>query len=912
MAADPTRSSREAEVREDSVTIESGRDEAAPWHALPVAEAVRRWKTDAETGLSETDADRRLARYGPNALETVGRTAWYTVLLRQFTDILILILIAAAAISFAVGDAADAVTILAIVLLNGGLGFAQEWQAERALAALREMLSPRCTVRRDGREREIETVSLVPGDVVVLKIGDRVPADLRLVDTLNLKVDEAALTGESLSVAKDPAALAAETPVAERACIAWMGTEISNGRGAGVVVATGMATEFGRIARLTQSVEREVTPLQHKLGRLGRRLGLLSVAVSVLIAAVGWLAGKPLLEMFLTGVSLAVALVPEGLPAVVTITLALGIRAMVRRHALLRRLQAAETLGAASVICTDKTGTLTRNEMTVTRIWRPESEVAVSGVGYAPEGQFTVDGAVIDPLERPGLRDLLRTGLICNHATIAKTGEEWRALGEPTEAALVVAANKASLFADGADRRVTEFSFNSERKRMTIIVRDGDALVAHVKGAPEVILERARFLRIDGEDRPMTEADRQAAEAAYQSMAEGGLRTLALACRRVAPSAALDDDGIERDLTLLGIVGIIDPPRPEVPAAMRIAQEAGIHVIMITGDAAPTAFAIAAQVGLRAARAVTGTELARASDADIQAMLGDGVVFARTTPEQKLRIVGLLQAMGHVVGMTGDGVNDAPALRKSDIGIAMGRRGTDVAKGAADMILTDDNFASIIGAVEEGRRQYENIKKFIRYLLSSNTGEVLAIFLNIVLGGPLILLPVQILWMNLVTDGLSALALGVEPGDRSLMRRRPRPRDEALVDRPGVAMVLTMGAYIGLATLGLFHFYGATGDAVLAQTVAFTGIIVMEKANVFNFRVLGGPIRDIGWFSNPWLLLAVSGTLAMQACAVYVPFLQDALHTTALGWRDWAVIIAVAAPLFALTEAWKWWRSRRA
>ncbi len=425
MAADPAQPSRDAKA----VTVESGFGVAAVWHALPAAEVARRWETDPGSGLSETEAARRLARYGPNELEVVGRTAWYTVLLRQFTDILIIILVAAAAISLAVGDAADAVTILAIVLLNGGLGFAQEWQAERAMAALREMLSPRCTVRRDGRETEIETAALVPGDVVMLKIGDRVPADLRLFETLNLKIDEAALTGESLSVAKDPAPLAVDAPVAERACIAWMGTEISNGRGAGVVVATGMETEFGRIARLTQSVERETTPLQRKLGRLGRKLGLLSVAVSVLIAGIGWLAGKPLLEMFLTGVSLAVALVPEGLPAVVTITLALGIRAMVRRHALLRRLQAAETLGAASVICTDKTGTLTRNEMTVTRIWYPEGAVTVSGVGYEPEGKFTVNGAAIDPHDRPGLRDLLRTGLICNHATITKTGEDWRALG---------------------------------------------------------------------------------------------------------------------------------------------------------------------------------------------------------------------------------------------------------------------------------------------------------------------------------------------------------------------------------------------------------------------------------------------------------------------------------------------------
>jgi Ca2+-transporting ATPase len=849
-------------------------------------------------------------QYGPNALAAVGRAAWPTVLLRQFTDILILILVAAAAISIAVGDAADAATILAIVLLNGGLGFAQEWEAEKAMAALRRMLSPLCMARRDGRDIEVESVSLVPGDLVLLKIGDRVPADLRLVDTLNLKIDEAVLTGESLSVAKDPAPVDEDAAVAERASIAWMGTEVANGRGAGLVVATGMETEFGRIARLTQAVERDVTPLQRKLGRLGRRLGFVSVAVSVLIAVAGWLAGKPMLEMFFTGISLAVAIVPEGLPAVITITLALGIRAMVRRHALLRRLQAAETLGAASVICTDKTGTLTRNEMTVTRIWLPAGEVAVGGIGYEPTGLFSADGAAIDAQDRPDLRALLQTGLLCNHAAIAKRGEEWHALGEPTEAALVVAACKALLFDDGTVRRVSEFSFSSARKRMTVLVRDGDALIAHVKGAPEVILQRCGHLRQGNEDRPMTEADRQGVEAAYTAMAESGLRTLALAHRDVPRSVTLDEDGIEKDLTLLGIVGIIDPPRPEVPGAMRIAHQAGIRVVMITGDAAPTALAIAARVGLHAARTVTGADLTGASDADLRAMIEGDVVFARTTPEDKLRIVGMLQSMGHVVAMTGDGVNDAPALRKSDIGIAMGRRGTDVAKGAADMILTDDNFASIVGAVEEGRRQYENIKKFVRYLLSSNTGEVVAIFLNIVLGGPLILLPVQILWMNLVTDGLSALALGVEPGDRTLMRRPPRPRDEALLDRAGMAMVIATGGYIGLATLALFQLYLATGDAVMAQTVAFTGIIVMEKANVFNFRVLRGPIRDIGWISNPWLLLAVAGTLALQAGAVYVPFLQEALHTTALGWRDWAAIAAVALPLFVLTEGWKLWRGR--
>ena len=833
---------------------------------------------------------------------------------RQFVDVLIFILFVAAAISVAVGAMADAVTILVIVVLNGVLGFVQEWKAERAIEALQRMLAPRCTVVRDGQEQAIDAKELAPGDIVLLEIGDRIPGDLRLVEAFDLKVDESSLTGESESVHKGIAPVDQDAPLAERTSVGWMGTAVSNGRARGVVTATGMATEFGRIARLTQTVEREVTPLQRKLAVLGKQLGMFSVAISVVVAVSGRLLGKPMLEMFLTGISLAVAVVPEGLPAVVTITLSLGVRAMVRRRALLRRLQAAETLGAATVICTDKTGTLTQNEMTVTHIWLPSGELAVTGVGYDPKGHFEERGHKVDHRQKPDLLALLETGLRCNHARIAKDDWGWRQIGEPTEAALVAAAYKAWLHPEEKPHTVSEFPFNSRRKRMTVIEHLREALIAHVKGAPEVILERSSYIRDNAMERGMTDADRRAAGAAYQALAERGLRTLALARRSLPEGIILDEEHIERELTFLGIVGIIDPPHLEVPDAVRLAHSAGIRSIMITGDAPATALSIARSIGLRAQTAIRGRELKAMDDNRLRSALREDVLFARTTPEDKLRIVTVLQDMGQVVGMTGDGVNDAPALKKADIGIAMGLRGTDVAKGASDMILTDDNFASIIGAVEEGRRQYDNIQKFVRYLLSSNMGEVLAIFVNILLGGPLILLPVQILWMNLVTDGMTAVALGLEPAEKGIMQRPPRATREPLLNRSGILMILLLGGYIGAATLWLFHHYlaGSRGEAAfLAQTVAFTGIIVLEKMNVFNYRALRAPLSIIGFFANPWVLLAWTFTIGLQVCAVYVPFMQRALHTVPLGWADWCLIFVVAVPIFVVTETYKWLRWHR-
>ncbi len=884
------------------------------WHALTDKAAVAMLASDARHGLAAAEAAGRLRRHGPNLLRTFKEEAWYAVLGRQFANVLIVILLAAAAIALLIGEAGDALTILAIVVLNGLLGFVQEWKAEKAMAALRQMLSLRCKVMRDGAEQDIDARDLVPGDIVLLETGDRVPADLRLIQAINLKVDESVLTGESVSVSKDCAAVDEAAALAGRSSMAWMGTAVTNGRARGLVIATGMDTEFGRIARLTQAVEEEPSPLQIKLAALGKQLGVLSIGVSALVILAGWLLGKSLLEMFFTGVSLAVAVVPEGLPAVVTITLALGIRAMVRRRALLRRLQAAETLGAATVICTDKTGTLTENQMTLTRIWLPAGEVRVTGAGYEPAGHFEVDGRRIDHHGRRDLMALLETGLICSHAKLLKGEQGWHESGDPTEIALVVAACKAALRRDPDAQPITEFSFDSGRKRMTVVMPGDEGPVAHAKGAPEVILALCSHILVGEEELPLTDAHRQAVSAAYTGMAETGLRTLALARRRLAAGAPMGEDEVEQSFTLLGVAGIIDPPRPEVPAAVRMAREAGIRLIMITGDAAATALAIARRTGLPAERALDGAALETMDDSSLLRVLDGRAVFARTTPEHKLRIVTLLQQQGQVVGMTGDGVNDAPALKKADIGIAMGRRGTDVARGAADMVLTDDNFASIIGAVEEGRRQYDNIQKFVRYMMASNTGEAVAIFLNVLMGGPLILLPIHILWINLITDGMIALTLGMEPAEKDIMQRPPRAPGERLLDRRGLWMILLLGGYIGLAALWLFHHYlgeGGPGRLVLAQTMAFTGIIVMENINLYNFRNLRAPLAGSDVFSNRWVLPAWVLNLGLQLCAVYTLFMQEALHTAPLGWTDWGLILALSMPVFLMAEGYKRYRWAR-
>lgn len=886
------------------------------WHAQTPDAVAQTLASDARQGLTRQEAKTRYGRYGANELETSGGVGPARIFARQFTNVLVLILVVAAALSVFMGHWGDAMTIGAILLLNAAFGFAQEWRTERALAALQQMLSLECTAIRGGEKVLIDSKTLVPGDLVVLKIGDRTPADLRMVEAVNLKVDESVLTGETGSVAKSVEAVQRDAPLAERHSMAYTGTTVVNGYGLGLVTTTGMQTEFGRIAELTGAIDREPSPLQRKLDVLGRQLGFAAILVSALIVLAGYALGRPLMEILMTGISLAVAVVPEGLPAVVTITLALGVRTMVRRRALLRRLQAAEALGGASIICTDKTGTLTQNEMTVSSIWMRHRQLNVTGVGYAPEGRFEQDGHPVEPAADPVLVALLTTGLRCNHAELVCSDGTWSKFGEATEAALLVAAGKAGLDKHGAEQ-LSEFSFSSARKRMTVIESSEQGHVAYVKGAPEVLLERASAIQTEAGPVALDAEGRDAFRDAYQHMAEDGLRTLALAYRDLPQQTALDEETVERDLTLLGVVGILDPPRPEARAAIEKAEKAGVRTVMITGDAAPTALAIAQRIGLKAEEAVTGADLMRLDDDALRARLKQPVLFARTSPEDKLRIISLLQADQGIVAMTGDGVNDAPALKKADIGIAMGLRGTDVAKSAADMVLTDDNYASIVGAIEEGRRQYENIKKFVRYLLTSNTGEIIAIVLNILVGGPLILLPVQILWMNLVTDGLSALALGLEPAERDVMKRPPRDARETLLDKVGLILIIGLGLYIGLTAFGLYNYYLSSevaGEAARAQTVAFTAIIILEKFNVFNFRTLREPVWRTGLFTNPWLLLAVLGTTALHLAALYSPIGQAALHVTPLHLKDWLIILLFAAPLILIVEAVKtffWLKTRR-
>ena len=887
-------------------------DASPPWHALDHDAVVARVGTSVAAGLTEDEAVARREAAGPNALAAAARTPWWEMLRRQVAQPLVAVLAVAAAISVAVGEAFDAVTVGAILLLNTVLGFVQEYRADRAIAALQAMLVPRCRVVRDGAIQVRDAADLVVGDVVVLHGGDRVPADLRLVEARGIRADESALTGESVPVAKDVAAVAADAPMAEHRSVLHAGTALTEGMGRGVVVAIGSGTAFGRIATLTGEVIREDTPLQRRLARLGRQLGVLAIVVSVALAALGVATGRSLAEMALTSISLAVAVVPEGLPAVVTVTLALGIRKMVRHGVLLRRMAAAEALGAATVVCTDKTGTLTANAMTVVRVWVGDGAYTVDGVGVRPEGAIHRDGVPADPLP-DGLARLVDTASRCHHAALEGPPDDPRGVGDPTEVALVVLAAKAGLTTPAQDV-VAEHAFSSARKRMARVVSEGDGRAVHAKGAPEVVVPQCSAVWGAQGPTPLDAAGRAAWEALRRDAASDGLRVLAIAWRALPDTVDADDaDAVERDLVLLGFVGIQDPPRPEVAQAVAEAHAAGIRVIVITGDAAETASAVARQVGIDAGTVIQGAELvARGPDGIVAALAGDAVV-ARATPEHKLRIVEALQGAGDLVAMTGDGVNDAPALKRADVGVAMGLRGTDVARGAADVVLTDDHFASIVHGVKEGRRQHDVIRKFVRYLLTSNAGEVLAIAGGLLLGGPMVLLPVHILWMNLVTDGLTALTLGLERSEPDTMQRPPRDPAAPLLDTRAFLVVGAVGVYLAVAALWLFTTRlgsGSPAEVLHAQTVAFTGLVVLEKANVFNFRSLHLPLARIGVASNPWLLVAVVATLGLQAAAVTVPALQGVLHTTTPTWVDLRDMLLWAVPLFVVPEAVKAWRTR--
>lgn len=846
-------------------------------------------------GLTTQEAARRLQEVGPNQLAEQEPTSRWTILVRQFASLLILMLIAAAAIAAVLGETVDAIAIMLVVALNGILGFVQEWRTETALAALKNMLATEARVVRDGAQVMIDTRQIVPGDLVILEGGDKVPADMTLTSGMRLKVDESILTGESLPV--DKAMGDGDTRL-------FMGSNVVAGRAEGLVQATGSKTEFGNIAELTASIDEGETHLQAQLGRLARLLGGIAVGLALMVLVAGLVTGRPLQEMFLTSIALAVAMVPEGLPAVVTITLALGASAMLRRQSLVRRLQAVETLGAANVICTDKTGTLTENAMTVTRIWTPAQHYTVTGTGYDPAGHIASDGGRMRVADDARLAELIDVGLSCNHAELSRADDAWRMVGDPTEGALVTLAYKGwARLPDAADR-VAEIPFDADRKRMSVVMQRAEGLVQMVKGAPETVLDVCdRVQGPDGVARTLSPEARAEIEQAAADMASNGRRLLGLAKRTVADAQAGEDG-----LVFLGIVGMIDPPRPEVGQALGLCRSAGIRVVMITGDAAVTAGAIAREIGLEVDTVLTGADLDTLSDEDLESRLDGNTHFARTAPAHKMRLVDALQRQGNLVAMTGDGVNDAPALRQADIGIAMGQRGTDVAKDASDLVLLDDNFATIVGAVEEGRRQFANIQRFVRYLLSSNAGEVVAIVINLFLGGPLIFLATQILWMNLVTDGVTAVALGMEKAAPDVMDQPPVPKDHPILDAAGLLMIVCFGIYTGSVSLWLFYSHLPEG-AELARTMAFTGMVLFEKVSVFAFRSFRLPLFRIGFISNRPLLIAFAAMMGAQVAAVYWPPLQNLLGTVPLSLDHLQLLALVALPLLVVPELLKLARS---
>jgi len=875
------------------------------WHTLRTADVLKELGTD-DTGLSSEEALRRLERHGPNELQAFERTsAWHT-LAAQFKNVLVVILLAATVLSGLLGHGLEAAVIAIIVLFAVLLGFVQEYRAERALEALRQMAAPIGHAIRGGVEVTVPARELVPGDLIVLRAGDRAPADARVTVAINLAIDEAALTGESAAVEKSSAPLdTPDVPLGDRSNMAYAGTLITRGRGHAVVVATGMSTEFGRISRLVQTVESGRTPLQDNLDRLGSFLGKAALVIVALIVLLGVWRGIPPLEMFIFGIALAVAVVPEALPAVVTISLAIGVRRMVKRQALVRRLPVVETLGSTSAICSDKTGTLTRNEMTVRRVSTGDGVLDVTGVGYDPVGEFLADGVAVRP--PPSVTELLRAFLLSSDARVLLDERgRWHVEGDPTEGALVVAAEKAQLDQSSVNEehpRRHEIAFTSERRRMTTLHdMGGGALVAYSKGAVDAVLPDCARWQRGGRETPLHESDREALLTLERDMAAAGLRVLAVARKR---HATLDE--AERDMTWLGLVGMMDPPRAEARGAVQTCWDAGITPVMITGDHPLTATAIASEIGLLDGRqVVSGHELATLTDEDLTREVHHIGVYARVSPADKLRVIDAWQRRGDVVAMTGDGVNDAPALKKADVGIAMGISGTDVSKEAAAVTLLDDNFASIVAAVEEGRIVFSNIRKYLTFLLSSNVGEIVLMAGTALAGLPLPLTAVQILYVNLATDGLPALALAVDPPEADLMRRKPRDPRAGVFTRPLVVLLLTGGLWSAAVNIGLFtwlYYRGRALDEAMAMT--FVSLVLIQFFKAYNYRsdrfsVLRKP------FANRWLNLAVAWELVLLIVVVHVPFLQGPFGTFTFAWTDWVLTAGLAFSVVPVLEAVKW------
>ena len=918
------------EVEEDDPQQAENREttDVTDWHSRRLEEVFDRLKTSSE-GISREEARSRLDRFGPNEVEAEGSVSLLRIFLDQYRSALIWVLIVAALVMAGVGHLIDAGVIASIVVFITLFGFLQDFRAEQSIQALQEMATTYAMVRRDGEKTEIDARNVVPGDVVFVESGDIVPADARIVEESNLRVDEAALTGESVGVSKSAGVTDRETSLAERKNMLFKDTVVERGSGVGVVVETGPESEIGQIATALEEAEERDTPFETEMDRLGKLIAVGVVAVVAVIAISELVIGDtPPLQVFLTAVGIAVSAVPEGLPAVVTLSLALGARRMAEKNALVRRLPIVEALGSVDVICTDKTGTLTEEEMTVTRLSANGERYEVTGTGYDTEGEFRRDG---ESVERENVSELLRCGMLCNNVDIGTrerddesegvTDDDGRAyLGDPTEIALFVASQKAGF--DHRDLgeaypRIGEVEFTSARKRMTTLHRSPDGeRVAYMKGAPETVLERCTRELVDGELVELTDERRAKIEDETERFAEDALRVMGFAYLPDAPEEASEE--MEEGMVFLGLQGMLDPPRPEVPEAIRGCQSAGIDVVMITGDNAITAEAIGKEVGIESPRVVTGPELDEMTDEELDDIVEEVDIFARTSPEHKTRILQTFQQKGHTVAMTGDGVNDAPAVKNADVGVAMGIRGTDVTEQASDIVLLDDNFATIRDAVHGGRRIFDNVRKFVNYLLSGNGGEVTMIFTGTMAGLGLVITPIQILWINVVTDGIPALSMGVDPAAEDIMERDPRPTDEGVITKRIVTSIVGIALFMTVCLLPLFSL-NFTGELIpgydvlgalfdwspgyevsreLAQTMVFTGFVVMEIVRIQAIRYRYG----LGIFSNRWLVVAVLVAVTLQLLVLYTPTGQLLFDVEPLALVHWAQIL-IAALVFALLMA---------
>jgi len=914
-------------------------------HTLGIDDTLAQLKTSIEVGLTNEDSSSRLQTYGPNQLEGAPPTTIWQMLWIQLNDFVIYLLLIAAVISALLGDWVEATAIMAIVVLNAVLGIIQERRAEEALAALKELSSPEADVLRNGRRITIAARDLVPGDIVFLEAGNYIPADIRLVQAVNLRIDEAALTGESVASKKEAnITLEPDAPLGDRKNIGFMGTMVTYGRGKGLVVSTGMGTQIGLIAEMLQAVEDEQTPLQKRLDQLGRSLGWAALAVCGLVFVVGTFRGTPPLEMFIIAVSLAIAAVPEGLPAVVTISLALGMREMVKRHALIRRLSSVETLGSATVICSDKTGTLTQNEMTVTRVAADGEFISVTGSGYSIKGEFLRESKPIRLTDYPAILTTLWIGALNNDATLELESYEdgetaYRMVGDPTEGALIVAAAKADALPTSLNQaypRIEEIPFDSERKRMVTVHSVDDPrpedfspfkddnqkqwYVITEKGAPDIVLDQCTYYQNRNDEAvPLDNLQRERIKAANDEMTKDALRVLGVAYRVSQDLADKDEDelitDLEKEMIFVGLIGMIDPARTEVPAALAKARNAGIRTMMITGDYPNTARAIAEDIGLlqENQQVLTGDDLNQMDDETLRVEVDRTDVFARVSPQHKMRVVQALRANGQVVAMTGDGVNDAPSIKQADIGVAMGITGTDVTKETADMVLTDDNYASIVSAVEQGRVIYSNIRKFVYYLLSCNLAEIAIIFLATLAGLPSPLTAIQLLWLNLVTDGAPALALGVEKGDPDIMEKQPRPPTEPIINKQMQVGIIVQTLAITTVTL-LAYWIGLqihSDTPEFAETMAFVTLSFSELLRAFTARSENYPILKIGLFSNRSMNWAVISSFVLLLAVVYLPFLNKIFDTVPLGFTQWQYILPLLFIPAVAAEITKVFTSRR-